>query len=109
VDNDEQALTSSRDNAARNGVLEKLDLYLPPHFPQRQSDALLANILAGPLAELAPLFSASVKPGGMLALSGILDGQHDELLTRYSEWFDELQIATREDWVRISGVRRADA
>jgi ribosomal protein L11 methyltransferase len=107
VDNDEQALTSSRDNAARNGVLEKLDLYLPPHFPQRQSDALLANILAGPLAELAPLFAASVKPGGMLALSGILGGQHDELLSRYSEWFDELQVATREDWVRISGVRRA--
>ena len=107
VDNDGQALIASRDNAARNGVEEGLDLYLPPHFPQMQCDALVANILAGPLAELAPLFAASVKPGGMLALSGILRGQHDELLARYGEWFDDLQVATREDWVRVAGTRRS--
>jgi len=40
-------------------------------------------------------------------LSGILVGQADELLARYAEWFDDLVVATREDWVRISGRRRA--
>ena len=106
VDNDEQALSASRDNAQRNGVAEKLDLYLPQHFPQMPADALVANILAGPLAQLAPTFAAAVRSGGALALSGILRGQEDELLARYAEWFDVLEVATREDWVRISGTRR---
>jgi len=105
VDNDEQALASSRDNAERNGVAEKLDLYLPQHFPQIQGDALIANILAAPLAELAPRFAAALNPGGALALSGILAGQQQELLERYREWFDALEVATREDWVRLSGLR----
>jgi ribosomal protein L11 methyltransferase len=109
VDNDAQALTASHDNAARNGVEEKLDLYLPQHFPQMQCDALVANILAGPLAQLAAQFARCVRAGGALALSGILHGQQDELLACYGEWFDDLRIATREDWVRISGTRRAEA
>ena len=106
VDNDEQALTASRDNAQRNGVAEKMDLYLPQHFPQMQADVLVANILAGPLSELAPLFARSVKPGGALALSGILDGQQDELIARYREWFDDVAAITHDGWVRISGTRK---
>ena len=106
VDNDEQALTASHDNAQRNGVAEQLDLYLPRHFPQIQADALVANILAGPLSELAPLFARSLKPGGVLALSGILDGQQDELIARYREWFDDVTATTRDGWVRIAAQLR---
>jgi len=107
IDNDPQALAASRDNAARNGVSEKMDLYLPEQFPQIHADVLVANILAGPLGELAPLFAAHTKPGGALALSGILRGQEQELLERYAGWFEVLDVATREDWVRISGTRRS--
>ena len=106
VDNDAQAIAASRDNAQRNGVSEQMDLYLPQHFPQMQSGVLVANILAGPLAELAPLFAQSLEPGGALALSGILDGQQDELLARYAQWFDGLRASVRDGWVRIDGVRR---
>ncbi len=106
VDNDAQALAASRDNAQRNDVADKLDLYLPQHFPQITADVLVANILAGPLAELAPRFARCLKPGGALALSGILGGQEDELLTRYAEWFDALDVAVREDWLRITGRRK---
>ena len=106
VDNDEQALAASRDNAQRNGVDGKMDLYLPEHFPQMTADILIANILAGPLGDLAHRFASCLRSGGNLVLSGILNGQHDELLARYGEWFENLQVATREDWVRISGVRR---
>jgi ribosomal protein L11 methyltransferase len=105
VDNDEQALTASRDNAERNGVADKMDLYLPQHFPQMQADALVANILAGPLAELAPLFAQSLKPGAPLALSGILEGQQEELLGRYGEWFEALEATMQDGWIRISGRR----
>ncbi len=106
VDNDPQALTASADNAARNGVAERLALYLPQDFHGQPADVLVANILAGPLGVLAPTFAAAVKPGAPFALSGILHGQHEELLARYGEWFDDLAIAVREDWVRIDGIRK---
>jgi ribosomal protein L11 methyltransferase len=107
VDNDAQALAASRDNAERNGVAEKMDLYLPQHFPQIHADALVANILAGPLGELAPQLARCLNRGNALALSGILRGQEDELLARYGEWFDALEVAQRDDWLRISGKRKA--
>ncbi|MGB5937902.1 MAG: 50S ribosomal protein L11 methyltransferase [Rhodanobacter sp.] len=106
VDNDPQALIASRDNAERNGVAERLALFLPGDVDAPAADVFIANILAGPLGELAPVFAAAAKPGAPFAISGILAGQQDELLQRYAEWFDELRVDTREDWVRISGRRR---
>ena len=106
VDNDPQALIASRDNAERNGVADRLALFLPQDFDATVADVFIANILAGPLGDLAPRFAAAAKPGAPFAISGILVGQQDELLQRYAEWFDELRVDTREDWVRISGRRR---
>jgi ribosomal protein L11 methyltransferase len=107
VDNDPQALAASRENALRNGVADALTLALPDAFAIESGDALVANILAGPLDKLAPLFARCVKAGGGLALSGILRGQEAALVARYSEWFDALECEAREDWMRISGRRRA--
>jgi ribosomal protein L11 methyltransferase len=106
VDNDPQALTASADNAERNDVGDRLALFLPEDFAGEPADVFVANILAGPLGELAPTFAAAAKPGAPFAISGILQGQQDELLARYAEWFDALRVDTREDWVRISGYRR---
>lgn len=108
VDNDPQALTASVDNAERNGVADRLAVFLPQDFnaAAAPADVFIANILAGPLGELAPTFAAAAKPGAPFAISGILVGQQDELLQRYAEWFDDLRVDTREDWVRISGHRR---
>lgn len=106
VDLDPQALEASRDNAQRNGVADGLRLFLPQDYASEPHDLLVANILAGPLAQLAPLFAQACKPGAPFALSGILAGQHEELLARYGEWFDDLCIAQRDDWVRISGRRK---
>jgi len=109
IDNDPQALTASRDNAERNGVGADLQLLAPEDFDSAPADVLVANILAGPLVELAPTFADCVKPGGAMALSGILGGQQHELAERYAEWFDEITVATREDWVRIAGRRKQRA
>jgi ribosomal protein L11 methyltransferase len=106
VDNDPQALTATRDNAERNDVAARLAVYLPTDEPAHTYPVVVANILASALDALAPLLASRVAPGGRIALSGILAGQEDELLARYREWFDELRVATREDWVRIEGVRR---
>jgi ribosomal protein L11 methyltransferase len=107
VDNDPQALTASADNAERNEVDDRLALFLPEDIDAEPADVFIANILAGPLGELAPTFAAAAKPGAPFAISGILQGQEDELLTRYAEWFDALRVDTLEDWVRISGRRRS--
>jgi len=105
VDNDEQALVATRDNAERNGIADKVEVYTPGTLPAEAADALVANILAGPLHDLAPLFARLLKPGAAIALSGILRGQEGELLSRYEEWFDELAADAREDWIRIRGLR----
>jgi ribosomal protein L11 methyltransferase len=106
VDNDPQAITASHDNAERNGVADQLALYLPQDHASEPADIFIANILAGPLGELAPVFAACARPGAPFAISGILVGQQDELLQRYAEWFDHLRADVRDDWVRISGRRR---
>jgi ribosomal protein L11 methyltransferase len=106
VDNDPQALEASHDNAARNDVGDRLQLCMPDAFADAPADVFVANILAGPLAELAPRFAANVRPGGLLALSGILAGQAAELVEHYGQWFDDLVVTSREDWVRIDGRRR---
>jgi ribosomal protein L11 methyltransferase len=107
TDIDVQALEASRDNAGRNGIAEELfPLYLPEALPKQQADVLVANILAGPLVSLAPQLSTLVKPGGRLALSGILAEQGEEVAAAYAQDFDLDPIANRDGWVRISGRRR---
>ncbi|MBA1245588.1 50S ribosomal protein L11 methyltransferase [Pseudomonas japonica] len=108
TDIDVQALEASRDNAGRNGIPEhKLALYLPQDLPAFEADVLVANILAGPLVSLAPELASRVRPGGLLALSGILAEQGEEVAAAYAGMFDLDPIAEREGWARISGRRRA--
>jgi len=46
-------------------------------------DLLIANILAGPLVELAPAFARSVAPGATVILAGLLDSQADAVIAAY--------------------------
>ena len=48
-------------------------------------DLLIANILAGPLVELAPSFAASVAPGATVILAGLLDTQANAVITAYEQ------------------------
>lgn len=107
IDNDPQALTATRDNATRNGVMDRLHICLPNELPpDSRADVFVANILAGPLAELAPRFAALCQPGAPFALSGILTEQEPELLERYRACgFTGLAATQRDDWMRIDGRR----
>lgn len=106
VDNDPQALIATADNAERNGLGERLSVHLPQDEPAQQYPVVVANILASALDALADHLAARVAPQGLIALSGILQGQEDELLQRYATWFDDLQATRDEDWMRITGRRR---
>ena len=110
TDIDPQALEASRDNALRNGIpAERFPLYLPPQMPAEQFDVVVANILAGPLVQLAPTITAHVKPGGRLALSGILAEQAEDVRAAYASDFELEPTAEKEGWVRITGRRRPAA
>ena len=107
VDNDPQALLATADNAERNEVGERLAVFMPEDEPVRQYPVVVANILASALDALAEKLAERVAPGGRIALSGILHGQEDELLERYSPWFEALATEQEGDWMRIEGRRRA--
>jgi ribosomal protein L11 methyltransferase len=105
MDIDPQALLATRENAARNGVADRVATTDDRACGGAIVDVLVANILAGPLVELAPLLADRVRPGGHLALSGLLLEQVDAVVTAYRPWFDLELATTREDWALLRGQR----
>ncbi len=105
VDIDEQALWSSRENAAHNAVAARLQTGLPEQLPEQVFDLVLANILANPLIGLAPQLAARVRVGGELVLSGILKDQAAAVSGAYRRWFAMSEAVERDGWVRLHGVR----
>ncbi|MDX1491535.1 MAG: 50S ribosomal protein L11 methyltransferase [Pseudohongiellaceae bacterium] len=106
VDNDPQAITATQSNRDANRVsAEALQVYLPQDCPKAPADILVANILSGPLQELAPVLMALVKPGGKIVLSGVLSDQALELSKSYESLFTMLPPVVIDGWVRIEGTR----
>ncbi len=102
VDIDPAAVTSSRDNAAANGVTLRPGL---PDLAQGEYPLVIANILATPLKLLAPLLCAHVAPGGHLILAGILERQADDLKAAYAPWLT-LEVSDREEgWILMTAQR----
>jgi ribosomal protein L11 methyltransferase len=103
VDHDPQALEATRDNAIKNGVHERLTVHLPADAPRQPSDLLVANILAGPLIELAPRLCGLLKPGGRFALSGILADQGAAVAAAYAPFATLGPRHQRDDWILLHG------
>jgi len=106
VDNDPQALEATLDNATRNEVSDVIECLTPENYVMAPADVLLANILANPLIMLAPLLLESLRPGGLIVLSGILKEQANEVRDTYLPGLDDISITSLEGWVRLSGKRR---
>jgi ribosomal protein L11 methyltransferase len=106
VDNDPQALIATADNAARNQVEETVVTLSADAFSAGKAEVIVANILAGTLVQLAPMLCSHLKPGGRIALSGILKDQAAEVRECYSQYLRDIQTVNLEDWVLISGIRR---
>ncbi len=103
VDTDPQALRATLDNARRNGIEEdRIQVYLPDEEPQQAVDLVLANILAGPLVDLAPKLMALTKAGGALVLSGLLDEQRAVIVEAYTE-IAFSAFMTEAEWLCLHG------
>lgn len=108
-DIDPQALLATRDNAALNGVADRLECCLPEAMPaQAHFDLVIANILAGPLVSLAPQLLGYCGDGAALVLSGILNEQAEDVMAAYTPDILFTPPARLGDWTRLAGVR-ADA
>ncbi|HET7400544.1 MAG TPA: 50S ribosomal protein L11 methyltransferase, partial [Usitatibacter sp.] len=104
VDVDPLALQAAAYNARRNGVaVEVLDAEAPLHG---RFDITVANILANPLRMLAALICGHTRPGGGIALSGILAEQASEVVEAYAPWADLRVEGSEGDWVLVAGTRR---
>lgn len=106
IDIDPQALLASKDNATRNHVGDKIELFLPQDQPSLSADFVLANILAGPLRELRGVISNYCKSGGKLVLSGILANQAQSINDLYAQDFIMEPIAINGEWARVSGIKK---
>ena len=109
-DIDPQALLATRENARLNGVADRLEVCLPALLQEtspatRTFDLVIANILAGPLVELAPQLMGHCAPGAALVLSGILAEQADTVAAAYRPTIQFDAPARDGDWVRLAGHR----
>lgn len=103
VDIDPQAVEAARTNAERNEVAAVFSD--STQSVAGEYDLVVANILSNPLRVLAPAICAHVRPGGRLALSGILREQADEIIAIYSQWLPMQVADVREDWVCLAGTK----
>jgi len=119
VDLDPQALLATRENAIRNQVSANIDVRGTDADGSdadgtagaagclRPAYCVLANILAGPLIELAPKLTAACEPGGHLLLSGLLKTQAYAVKAAYGIGFDMVRVVERDDWCCIHARRAA--
>lgn len=104
IDIDPQAVLAARDNAERNRVAVRFAA--AADAPAAPAQIVVANILANPLTVLVPLLARLTRPGGRIALSGILAGQAQSVLEAYAADFDLRPTASDEGWVLLTGIRR---
>ncbi len=109
MDIDPQAVAATQNNATRNGVDGQLTVVGCAEEIDGTFDVVVANILANPLIELAEPIAGRVNGGCLLALSGILSEQVDQVLEAYRPWieFDEPVIRQQDaqTWARLTGRR----
>jgi ribosomal protein L11 methyltransferase len=107
VDIDPDAVAVTRENAARNGLQDRIAADVTPvgdvagTFP-----VVLANIESVPLIALAPAIAARVAPGGRLVLSGILapdvaPAQLEGIRRAYGA-LRELDVKRKGEWIAVT-------
>jgi ribosomal protein L11 methyltransferase len=96
-------------NAAANGVAAKVACVEAAGFDHADLaarapyDLVFANILKGPLIELAPSVAAHVAPGGHVILSGLLTPQAEDVIAAYAA--EGLSLQDRReigDWTTLT-------
>ena len=99
IDNDQDALQVTESNALRNNVNLSISRQLEIEV---SFDFVVANIYADTLIQYAERLRHVLNPGGLLALSGVLENQIEQVQRSYPDiQFDVIQV--RNDWALLAG------
>lgn len=102
VDNDPEAVDVTRENAARNGLTDRVEATTTDIADLTlEAPLVLANIEARVLVPMAPELKRRVSPGGLLLLSGILAPQKDEVLAAYAD-MKLLDAPALGEWILLA-------
>jgi ribosomal protein L11 methyltransferase len=104
IDIDPQAVISARQNSERNQA--PVSYGLPDECPAGEFDIVVANILSNPLKLMASMLCSKIKPGGRIALSGVLARQAEEVAAVYAPLVDIGVWREHEGWVCLAGTKR---
>ena len=111
-DIDEVAVDVARANVACNGLtgrvvcVEAAGFDHPALLERAPFDLVFANILKGPLVDLAPDMGRHVAPGGRAILSGLLNGQAADVVAAYGK--NGFTVANAEiigDWTTLTLIK----
>lgn len=96
-DSDEQSIQSAKKNFQLNGCLYH-DLWVgSANRAKQEYDIVAANIVADILMMISRDLKKSVKIGGTLILSGILDRYLDNVLARFDD-FEKINVVEKDEW-----------
>lgn len=114
TDIDKKAIEVALENAQINNVEDKIETAVStgmdhPIFAQKGPfDLVLANILAGPLVELAPDIAKRTKKGSVVILAGLLTRQSDSVVEAYkTNKIALLERVDKGDWTILRLQREA--
>jgi len=106
IDNEPQAVAATRANAILNRVETRLAAGAASELADLEVDLVLANILAGTLADSVTMLASMLRPRGRIVLSGILADQADELIEKFAPQFDSFVTTECDGWARVTGTLR---
>jgi ribosomal protein L11 methyltransferase len=105
TDNDRDAIDVARQNAAINDVADRISvmpadgLRAPDVMARQPFDLVVANILSGPLVELAPGIGAAAAQSATVILSGLMADQQNQVVAAYAEQgFRLADVLAEEEW-----------
>lgn len=108
-DIDEVAIETSLANLTFNDLAGQIDCITCAGFEDpalakaAPFDLIFANILKGPLIDLAPDMAKHSAPGGFVILSGILNTQADEVVAAYqAQGFEQIVRDVLGDWTTLT-------
>jgi ribosomal protein L11 methyltransferase len=104
IDNDPEAVKVAKENILLNGLSEKIRLLCAtPEGVSGSFDVVISNIESKPLIRMSETIASKVRAEGLLALSGILIEQADEVVAEYEKrGLRPAGVKTAGEWVLLA-------